>query len=290
MKCLMPYGKGSIHIDLTPELAPKATILNAKHAQHIADPRAEIYSALEHPSGTRSLASLAQDARSACVVVSDITRPVPNKILLPPILEILTKSGIPEDAITILIATGLHRTNGHKDMLELLGREIMDGFNVISHDCWQDDNLEPVCELEKGYLVKLNRQYLKADLKILTGLIEPHPVAGFSGGGKSVLPGVAGFDSMRLLHSFAMMDNPINGTGKIEGSLFREYINQVCEAAGVSFMVNVTINKKRQITGVFAGDYLQAFKQGVAEFRKTAVVLEDTADLVIVSSGCPKSC
>lgn len=285
MKCLMPYGKESIEIELPPDLASKATILNAKHGQALIDPLSEICEKLEHPAGTRSLTSLAKEAGSACVVVSDITRPVPNKILIPPVLETLTRSGVSKDAITILIATGLHRTNNRDDMLELLGQEIVDGFNIISHDCWQDENLSPVCELEKGYSVKLNQQYLKADLKILTGLIEPHPVAGFSGGGKSVLPGVAGFDSMRLLHSFAMMDNPANSTGKIDGSLFRKYINKVCEIAGVSFLINVTINNKRQISGVFTGDFQQAFEQGVAEFSKTAVVLEESADFVIVSAG-----
>ena len=285
MKCFFPYGKESIEIELPPGLASRATILNANHAQALADPLSEIYTALAHPTGTPPLASLAREAASACVVVSDITRPVPNKMLIPPVLETLTRAGISKDAITILVATGLHRVNNHEDMLELLGEEIVAGFNIISHDCWQDDNLEPVCELEKGYWVKLNRHYLKADLRILTGLIEPHPVAGFSGGGKSVLPGVAGFDSMRLLHSFAMMDNPANSTGKIAGSLFRKYINQVCEMAGVSFVVNVTINNQREISGVFAGDYRQAFEQGAAEFSKTAVMLEEPADFVIVSAG-----
>lgn len=285
MKCLIPYGKKSIEIILPPGLAAKATILNAQHSPGLADPLAEIDAKLQHPAGTPSLHQLAQKARTACVVVSDITRPVPNRILLPPILKTLTRAGISEDAITILIATGLHRTNNYDDMLELLGKEIVTRFKVISHDCWDDENLKLVCKLEETYPVKLNHHYLSADLKILTGLIEPHPVAGFSGGGKSVLPGVAGFDSMRLLHSFAMMDNPANTTGKITGSLFRKYINQVCEMAGVSFIINITINHDRQISGVFAGDYLQAFEQGVAEISKTAVILNEEADFVIVSAG-----
>ena len=151
MKCLMPYGKESVEIELPPDLASRATVLNARHGQALVDPLSEIHEKLDHPTGTPSLASLAKDAGSACVVVSDITRPVPNRTLIPPILETLIKSGVSKDNITILIATGLHRVNDHDDMMELLGKEIVDRFNVISHDCWQDEGLEPVCELEKGY-------------------------------------------------------------------------------------------------------------------------------------------
>ena len=143
----------------------------------------DISAALTSPIGSAPFSELAQGKQSACIVISDITRPVPNKLLLPPMLATLEAAGIPREAITLLIATGMHRPNLGDELVELVGAEIASNYRVINHDCEDRSSLRQVMAIE-GNPIEVNQHYLDADLKILTGLIEPHPFAGFSGGGK----------------------------------------------------------------------------------------------------------
>lgn len=244
-----------------------------------------ISAALAAPIGTCPLEQLARDKRSACIVISDITRPVPNKLILPPLLDTIEKAGIPRDSITLLIATGMHRPNLGDELIELVGAEIASNYHIVNHDCEDRATLRQVMTID-GHPIEVNQHYLDADLKILTGLIEPHPFAGFSGGGKSILPGISSFETMKFMHSFALVDHPDVATAKVDDNPFRLHVNSICEQAGVDFIVNVIVDHAKQPVHLFAGDVKEAFAAGCRVAENNAVVhVGKPADLVITSGG-----
>lgn len=270
--------------ELTLELPAGAALLQSCEMPPLADPAGAVADALAHPLGGPPLAKLAQGKASACVVVSDITRPVPNRLLLPPLLDTLLGAGIPRDGVTILIATGMHRPATGPELEELLGPEVTGSWRVANHDCQDAASLEVVDTIQ-GAPIAVNRRYLETQLKIVTGLIEPHPFAGFSGGGKSILPGVASLEAMKFMHSFQMIAHPGVRAGSLEGNPFQEQVGRVARAAGLDFMLNVVIDRRRPL-GVFAGAFPQAFAPGCAlAARQTVIPVAEPFDLVITSGG-----
>ena len=248
-------------------------------------PRAATAEVLAEPIGTPPLAQLAQGRDNACVVMSDITRPVPNKVILPPLLKTLEEAGIARDKITILIATGMHRPNEGAELESMVGREIMDNYRIVNHFCRKEDEVRFVTEID-GAPIEINRHYLDADLKILTGLIEPHMYAGYSGGRKSILPGISSFKTMTFMHSFAMIHHPMCSNAVLDGNPFHEAGEKVARAVGVDFILNAVINKERQMVGIYAGDLTQAHRAGCGFVEKQTVHrLKGRADLVITSAG-----
>ncbi|MFH1083726.1 MAG: lactate racemase domain-containing protein, partial [Pseudomonadota bacterium] len=196
---------GERTVDL--QLPESVAILEMKPLDGLPDPESAVYSALAGPIGSPPLTEIAKGKRNACVVISDFTRPVPNRIILPPLLKTLEESGINRDEITILIATGMHRPNLGDELEYLVGREIMNTYTIVNHYCRKPEAYRKVDEIE-GAPIEINNRYLDADLKILTGLIEPHFYAGFSGGRKSILPGISSFETMKFMHSYKMIDHP----------------------------------------------------------------------------------
>jgi nickel-dependent lactate racemase len=211
-------------------------------------------------------------------VISDITRPVPNQVVLPPMLETLEAAGVAREAIVILIATGMHRPN-------LGGPDIMARYRIENHFCRDPRNYRRIDTID-GAPIEVNRHYLDADLRILTGLIEPHFYAGFSGGRKAILPGISSFETMKFMHSYRMIDQPRVANCVLDGNPFHQYGLRICELAGVDFIVNVVLNKHREVGGVFAGHYDRAHRAGceVVESHSTAAV-DLPFDLVITSGG-----
>ncbi len=259
--------------------------LEMKPAGALPDPTAAVRDAIRSPIRSPPLGELARAKRSACVVVSDITRPVPNRILLPPLLQTLEEGGIPRREITILIATGMHRPNEGEELRSMLGRPIVERYRVINHFCRRPQEYRQVDEID-GAPIEVNRHYLDADLKILTGLIEPHFYAGYSGGRKSVLPGISSFETMKFMHSFRMIGHPKVSNLLLEGNPFHEHGLRVAERVGVDFILNVVINRQREIAGVFAGHHDAAHRAGCDMVREhSAVLLPEPVDLVITSGG-----
>ncbi len=281
----IPCHREKVTLNFTDEISPRVkTIATANHNARVISAK-DIDEALISPIASAPLGELASGKQSACIVISDITRPVPNKLLLPPMLATLEAAGIPREAITLLIATGMHRPNLGDELIELVGAEIAASYRIINHDCEDRSSLRQVMAI-KGNPIEVNQHYLDADLKILTGLIEPHPFAGFSGGGKSILPGISSFETMKFMHSFALVDHPDVATAKVENNPFRMHVNSICEQAGVDFIVNVIIDHAKQPTHVFAGDFKAAFAAGCQVAEQHAVVHVGTpADLVITSGG-----
>lgn len=270
---------------LAVQVPDSAQILTTRPATPLADPAAAVVQALARPIASPPLAELARGRKDACIVISDITRPVPNRVVLPPMLAILEQAGIPREKIVILIATGMHRPNEGEELERVVGREIMDNYRIINHFCRRPQDVRHIATIDGGP-IEINRHYLDADLKIITGLIEPHMYAGYSGGRKAILPGISSFTTMKFMHSFAMIDHPKVTNCVLDGNPFHEAGLQVTALAGCDFMLNVVINKERQTVGVFAGHYDQAHRAGCAVVEEHSVHhLDQRADLVLTSAG-----
>jgi nickel-dependent lactate racemase len=281
MKVGLLCGQKTVDLELPERVIP----LNMKNAQPLRDATKAVEEALSKPIESPPLRELARGRENACVVVSDITRPVPNKTLLPPILKTLEASGIDKRDTTLLIATGMHRPNQGEELRYMVGREIMDTYPILNHYCRKSEEYRKVDEID-GAPIEINNLYLDADLKILTGLIEPHFYAGYSGGRKSILPGVSSFETMKFMHSYEMIDNPKVTNCLLEGNPFHEYGIRVAELVGADFIVNAVINKERETAGVFAGHYDRAHIAGCEMvYEHSTVPLDQRVDMVITSGG-----
>lgn len=280
----LAYGKTGVEICLP--TSPNVQVLRSRPCPGLPDSPEAIRRAIERPIASAPLGELARGRANACVVISDITRPVPNAVLLPPILAALESAGIAREAITILIATGIHRPNLGDEMIELVGPQIARDWRVVNHMSRDADELRSVGRTRAGIPIVVNRHYLEADLKILTGFIEPHLWAGYSGGRKAILPGITGLETMAYMHGFEMIAHPGTRYGNLEVNPFHEAGLEVAERVGVDFIVNVTLNERRQITGVFAGHYDKAHLEGARLCEQWVVAeIAEPVDLAITCGG-----
>lgn len=275
------YGEETVDL----RVPQSATLLEMKPLMGLDDPEGAVYSALADPIESLPLTEIAMGRKNACVVISDFTRPVPNKIILPPLLKSLEQSGLKREQITILIATGMHRPNLGDELEYLVGREIIDNYHIVNHYCRKPEEYRKIDEID-GAPIEINHHYLDADLKILTGLIEPHFYAGYSGGRKAILPGISSFETMKFMHSYKMIDHPNVTNCILEGNPFHEYGIRVTELVKADFILNVVINKDRDIAGVFAGHYNHAHLAGCEMvYEHSAVKLDQRFDMVVTSGG-----
>jgi len=280
----MNYGKRGLEVDVPN--SNLAGILRMNDVETLKNPSIAVREALDHPTASEPLERLAQGRNSACVVISDITRPVPNKVILPPILDVLQQGGIRREDITILIATGIHRPNEGRELDEMLGDNIPADYHIVNHVSREPENHEYLGETSRGIPAYVDKTYLGADLKILTGLIEPHLMAGYSGGRKSVCPGLCSVETMKMMHGPYILEDERSATGIIKGNPFHEGALEIALMAGVDFILNVALNDERQITGIFAGDLLKAHEEGVKHVNKTVrAEVAKPADVVLVSSA-----
>lgn len=281
MRTNLLYGEKKLGI----QIPDGASVLDAAPVPAIPDQTEGVRRALEDPLGTPPLEEVAQGRGDACVVISDITRPVPNKAILPPLLANLERAGIPRDKITILVATGMHRPNLGSELASMVGEEIAEKYRIVNHECEKSEDLRRITTIE-GSPIEINRHYLDADLKILTGLIEPHFYAGYSGGRKAILPGIASYETMKLMHSYQLIDHPRVANCVLEGNIFHEYGLQVMDLAGADFLLNVVVNRDNAVSGIFSGDPKEAHLQGCRFVEEHAVAdVPDERDLVITSGG-----
>ena len=288
MKIEIAYGKEGLAIEVPDKNLVK--ILRMTEKPVIANPGDVTLKKLESPIGSKPLSELAKGKKTACIVICDITRPVPNTIIVPPIIEVLENAGIKSENITILIATGIHRPNEGEELVALLGEEIPKKYRVVNHMSRELDTHEYLGDtpIYKAPMY-VDKTYLAADLRITTGLIESHLMAGFSGGRKLITPGISAFETLKVLHGFKCIDYEKNTEGVIEGNLFHEESLYVARKARVDFIVNVTLNEYREITGIFAGELEEAHLEGV-NFMRTQC--RDTVDkpvdaVITTSAGYP---
>ena len=278
----LDYGKGGLPI----ELPDDACVLSMASTSGLDAPGEHIRAGLGKPIATASLAELAATQGDACVVISDITRPVPNAIILPEVLSVLERSGIARDAITILIGTGLHRPNEGDELVELVGESVAASYRIVNHFARRQEQLKHLGQTPMGMPIWVNSTFANAGLKIAISLIEPHLMAGYSGGRKAICPGICGVETIRFFHGPEILSHPKATEGCIEGNPVHEQSLAVARAVGVDFSVNVTMNEDRQVTGVFCGELDAAHREGVRYVKEQASAFVDApADIVITSSA-----
>ncbi len=284
MRVKLAYGREGLWVDL-PE--KNVTVVEPRFVEGLADEGAAIIRALQQPLGSPPLRELVTPKDTVAIVFSDITRPTPNDRLLPPLLAEL--DCVPREQITLINALGLHRSNTDEELRGMLGTEIVDGYHIVQHDGRDENSLVNLGRTRFDHEILINRIYAEATVKILTGFIEPHLFAGFSGGPKAVLPGVAGAQSILENHSVAMLDDPGATWGVTDGNPVWEEMLEVALKTAPTFLLNVALNRERAMTGIYAGDLRVAHRTGIAAVRQTAMVaVEAPFDIVITSnSGYP---
>ncbi|MEC8840083.1 MAG: nickel-dependent lactate racemase [Candidatus Poribacteria bacterium] len=287
MRVNMKYGRGEIGVDVpNPNLI---SVLASQEFPPIENPEQAILDALETPIDSPALSEVAKNRKSATIVISDITRPVPNKLILPPMLRIIEEQGVPREEIRILIATGIHRPNEGDELLEMVGSHIIENYQIVNHFSQKQETLINLGQTQNGTPVLINRLYVESDLKVISALIEPHLMAGYSGGRKAICPGLASIETMKIMHGPQILEHPKASVGILEGNPFHAEATEIALMAGVDFSLNVTINDRRQLTGVFSGDMVNSQLAG-AKFaeKQTTATLPEPADVVIVScAGYP---
>lgn len=240
--------------------------------------------ALEHPIGTPRLRELARGRQKVVLVTSDHTRAVPSKLTLPILLEEI-RAGNPDADITILIATGLHRPTTEEEQRRMFGDAIVDQEKIVVNKAFEDEDFERVCELPSGAELWVNKLALHCDLLVTEGFIEPHFFAGFSGGRKSILPGICNAVTVNENHSYKAIASPYAATGVLEHNPIHEDMVFAARAVNVQFIMNVALNAEKKVIAAFAGDLEQAHLQGVEFVRGLAQCPSVTGDIVVTSNG-----
>ena len=244
--------------------------------------------ALKNPYGTERLRDIASGRKKIAILVSDYTRAVPTKILLPPLVNELQQAGVSESQITVVIACGVHRPSTNDEIIRIVGKDWAQRLCVVNHNALDSNMLTFLGKTKRGTPVWVNNLVLESDLRIALGNIEPHEFAGFSGGRKSILPGVSGEETIRFNHSTGMIGHPLAKPGILAGNPVHEDLVEAALMARLDFIINVVLNKDLKITGIFAGDMVEAHKKGVEflnSFSKIAIPTQP--DIIITNPGKP---
>jgi nickel-dependent lactate racemase len=261
-------------------------VLSSKTVTPVSNPSDGIIDGIRNPIGTEPLEKQVKGKKRICIVISDITRAVPTKMILSALLGELYNYGFNRDSILIIVATGLHRPNVGKELEALVGKEIAAKYHIINHDARDRKSCMKIGKTKRGTPVIINKAFMDSDFKILTGLIEPHFMAGFSGGRKAVCPGMSYMDMFKHFHGPEILESPNASFGILKDNPFHEESTEIAKMAGADFIVNVTIDKNKNVTGIFCGDLDNAFYRG-AEFCLDASTcrFDSEADMVITTGG-----
>jgi lactate racemase len=279
MHIRLAYGKSG----LTVNFPDNADVITPKFVAGLPDEAAALREALCHPLGTRPLRELATAEDDVVIVFPDRTRPMPSARVIPAILNEL--SHLPTDKITLINALGVHRPNTREELTDMLGADIVKNYRILQHNADDRDMLVHLGQTSFGHEIWINRVFLQAKVKVLTGFIEPHFFAGFSGGPKAVMPGVSGIETIHGNHSAKMIDHPYATWGETKTNPVYQEMAEVADLVAPEFLVNVTLNRSRQITGIFTGQWREAHRDGCAFVRKSAMCLVDEPYDVVVTSN-----
>ena len=279
-----PYGKEYLTAHIPDDRLQAVLVSDLHHYKAPLSPAALVEEALAAPVGSAPLHELSRGKKNIVIIASDHTRPVPSKILIPPMLREIRR-GSPDADITILIATGCHRDTTRQELIDKFGEEIVNREHIVCHDCTAADDLVTIGTLPSGGTLQINRLAAEADLLVSEGFIEPHFFAGFSGGRKSVLPGVAGRASVLANHCSEFIAHPKARTGILDGNPIHADMLWAAKAAGLSFIVNVVIDQNKQPIFAVAGDVEEAHAAGCSFLSSLCRVKADSCDIVISTNG-----
>ena len=287
MKVTVPYGTGILSVDI-PEKNLLGVILPPDVPVKETEPA--IREALAQPIGSRRLREMVQAGQKVVIIPTDITRSLHEEIILPLLLEELNAAGVKDQDITLVIATGTHRPNSREECIAMYGQEVVDRIRIINHSAYDETRLKYLGKTpSRGIPVKVNQVVAEADVKISTGVIEPHLFAGYSGGVKSIAVGVAGAETIAATHNVDILDDPRTRLGVIEGNVFRQFLEEATGFVQLDFIVNMVLNPKKECVKVVAGDPVAAHAEGVRVARQVyEVPVKQQADIVIAAPGYPK--
>jgi nickel-dependent lactate racemase len=272
MQIELNYGRTRLPVRFSPDW--NVTVLRKTRMPVLQDPQAAIRNALASPVASQTLNDLATSCRSACILICDITRPVPNGLFLPVLVKQLINAGMPAGNIKILVATGLHRPNEGEELAELVGDSwVLDNVSVLNHFARNPaDLIDLGTTSTRGTRVWLNRHFVEADLKIVTGLVEPHFMAGYSGGRKVIAPGIAGQETITTFHNAHFMGNPNAANCILDGNPLHEEQLQIVNMLGGALALNTVIDEERQLSFVNFGEIVESHLQAVEFIRSYAEV------------------
>ncbi len=279
----LAYGKTGLDI-MVPD---RAVIIEPTPLSGLNDEKAAVQKALRQPTATPALKDMVTPSDTVAIVISDMTRPTPNHKLVPWLLEELAH--VPNANFVIINGLGSHRANTQEELVQMLGQEVVDMVRVINHNAFEPEELVLVGKNSYGSDVYLNKTYVNCTFKIVTGFIEPHFFAGFSGGPKGICPGIAGISTIQDFHNAQMIGSTNSTWGIIDGNPVQDAATQNCLMAKPDFILNVTLNGNKEITGVFAGELLAAHRAGCAFVKNHAMYpVDHPFDIIITTnSGYP---
>ena len=280
----LPYGTGEISAQV--EESQLLGIVQSQLEEYEAEksPEELLRQAMENPIGTSRLEELVKGKKKVVVLCSDHTRPVPSKLILPPMLEAIRR-GNPQAEITLLIATGCHRGTTRQELVNKLGAEMAEKEHILIHDCAAEEDMVDLGILPSGGRLRINKAAVEADLLVAEGFIEPHFFAGFSGGRKSVLPGIAARETVYANHCSQFIDDPHARAGILEGNPIHRDMVWAARKAGLAYIVNVVLGGKGQVIGAFAGDFDEAHRAGTEFLASLCQKEAPEADIVVTSNN-----
>jgi len=284
MKVNLAYGQGHLPVELPKD---RTTVIAPAHTAGLKDERAAVIHALEDPIGSKPLKQIIKSGDKICISFTDITRATPNERLIPWLLQHLAH--VPRESITLLNQLGTHRPNTRAELEKMLTPEVVRDYRVLNHEPENHAAHVQLGTMRDGTPALINRHIVEADVRIITGFIEPHFFAGFSGGIKGICPGTAALETVMSNHGVKNIGDPNATFGVNEGNPLWEELRDIALRAGPSFVLNVTLNEERQITNVFAGDIIKAHQTGTEFVRQSAMQkVKAPFDLVVTTnSGYP---
>ncbi len=279
------YGSEGIQLDLPEQW--DVTCIEKKTMPVLDDPAVSVLKAFSDPVGSDTLQNAARGCHDACILICDITRPVPNGIILPALIRELLKAGITAGNITVLVATGLHRPNEGKELDELVGDPwVLDTVRFENHFARNDEDHVDLGKTGCGIPIRLDRRFVDADLKIVTGLVEPHFMAGYSGGRKVITPGIAHRETIGRFHAARFLEHPRAANCVLEGNPLHAVQLEILEKLSPVMAINTVIDDKRQLSFVNFGDIRQSHPAAVEYLEKYSVIrVENKFSTVLTSAG-----
>ncbi|HKJ00342.1 MAG TPA: nickel-dependent lactate racemase [bacterium] len=271
MRVELNYGRGKLGLEVP--AGCEVTLIGKRRMPVLPDAAAAMEATLAAPVAAPPLAEAARGARRACILICDITRPVPNGLILPALLRTLLAAGLQAEQIQVLVATGLHRPNEGEELAELVGDPtVLRTVRVSNHDARDDAAHVPVGTTSRGTRVLLDRRFVEADLRIVTGLVEPHFMAGYSGGRKVIAPGVAHRETITTFHSARFMEHPHAANCVLEGNPLHAEQLEIVEMLGGALAVNAVIDEARQVSFLNYGEIVASHLAAVDFIRRYAEV------------------
>ncbi len=280
MKTQLQYGKETLAVTIPSERVDE---IRPKYIEGFADEEGAFQDAVRHPIETAPLKDLIQADDRVAVVIPDITRALPSDRLLPWLFKEL--SHVPDQNFTIIIGTGTHRGNTPEEIAGMVGEKVAKQYRVVNHNAFDPTTLEIVGTSEAGKPILMNKEFAQADKRILMGFIEPHFMAGFSGGYKAIFPGIADIDSIMHYHRASVIQDPLSTWGVLENNPTQEQIQRNGSVIPVDFCINLTLNHQHQITRYFCGDVVAAHQAGCRFTKSTVMAKCSHAYPVVITSN-----